>query len=217
MLVAQGIYKYHGQFPVLQGIDLRVAPGEIVAVMGASGAGKSTLLHVLATLDRPQSGTIHMHGQDVLALDAHQLARFRNSYIGFVFHFHNLLPEFTLLENVCMPGYIGGYDQADVEAKAHTLLALLDVAHRAHHKPGALSGGEQQRAAVARALINNPHVVFADEPSGSLDSKNAATLHSLFCELRNKLNQAFLIATHNPALAGLADQKLLMQDGKLVA
>lgn len=217
MLVAKGIYKYHGHFPVLRGIDLRVAPGEIVAVMGASGAGKSTLLHVLATLDRPQSGTLHLYGQDVLALDAHQLAKFRNRYIGFVFQFHNLLPEFTLLENVCMPGYIGGYDKADVEVRAHTLLVLLGIAHRAHYKPGTLSGGEQQRAAVARALINRPYIVFADEPSGSLDSKNATTLHNLFCKLRAELNQGFLIATHNPSLAGLADQKLLMQDGSLVA
>ena len=216
MLIAQGITKYYGSFQVLKGIDLTVEKGEVVAIMGASGAGKSTLLHLLATLDKPDSGTLRLCSDDLLALRGNKLASFRNKHIGFVFQFHNLLPEFTMLENVCMPGYIGGVDKPIVEARAQELLTLLHVADRAHHKPAALSGGEQQRAAVARALMNNPYIVFADEPSGSLDSKNAVALHNLFFELREKLGQTFVIATHNQALADLADRKLLIQDGRVV-
>ena len=217
MLVAQGITKYYGSLQVLQGIDLTVVKGEVLAITGASGAGKSTLLHILATLDRPDSGVLQLQGTDLLALQGKKLAGFRNRAIGFVFQLYNLLPEFTTLENVCMPGYIGGNDKNKVEAKGKELLALLNLSDRSQHKPAALSGGEQQRAAVARALINNPHIVFADEPSGSLDSQNAAALHALFFELREKIGQTFVLATHDQALAAMADRKLLIRDGKLIA
>lgn len=216
MLIAQGLIKYYGNFQVLKGVDLAVRPGEIVAIMGASGAGKSTLLHLLATLDKPDGGTLRLRDNDLLTMRGDQLAKFRNQYIGFVFQFHNLLPEFTALENVCMPGYIGGFDLQRVEARGKELLALLDLEARAYYKPSSLSGGEKQRVAVARALMNNPYVVFADEPSGSLDSKTAAYLHDLLLDLRKKLGNTFIIATHNPMLANLADRKLLMEDGRLV-
>ena len=216
MLLAQRITKYYGSLQVLQGIDLQVASGEVIAIMGASGAGKSTLLHILATLDKPNRGTLQLGDEDLLALRGNKLASFRNKHIGFVFQFHNLLPEFTTLENVCMPGYIGGFEKKAVEDRARGLLALLHLEPRLHYKPAALSGGEQQRAAVARALINSPCIVFADEPSGSLDSTNAAALHKLFFELRKHLGQTFVLATHNQALANMADRKLLIQDGRLI-
>jgi len=216
MLVAQGISKYYGNLQVLHGVGLTVAKGEVVAITGASGAGKSTLLHVLATLDKPDSGILQLDGIDLLTLQGKTLAAFRNRAIGFVFQLYNLLPEFTTLENVCMPGYIQGNKKYEVEAKGKSLLTLLNLSARSHHKPAALSGGEQQRVAVARALINSPKVVFADEPSGSLDSKNAAALHALFFELRDKMGQTFVLATHDQALANMADRQLLIRDGKLV-
>jgi lipoprotein-releasing system ATP-binding protein len=216
MLVAQGINKYYGNLQVLQGIDLTVAKGEVVAIIGASGAGKSTLLHVLATLERPDGGILQLDGTDLLALQGKELAAFRNRAIGFVFQLYNLLPEFTTLENVCMPGYIRGDEQNVVEVKGKSLLALLNLSARSQHKPAALSGGEQQRVAVARALINNPKVVFADEPSGNLDSKHAAALYALFFELRDKIGQTFVLATHDQKLANMADRQLFIRDGKLV-
>ncbi len=187
----------------------------MVAIMGTSGVGKSTLLHILATLDRPDSGTLQLAKQDVLQLKGKKLATFRNRYIGLVFQDHYLLPEFSTLENVCMPGYLGNFEKNLVQANAQELLRILHIDHRASHKPAELSGGEQQRAAVARALINTPKIIFADEPSGSLDEKNAVTLHQLFLELRKKFNQAFVFATHNQVFANMADRTLLMQDGKL--
>ena len=190
--------------------------GEILAITGASGAGKSTLLHILATLDRPCNGVLRLQDTDLLALQGKELAAFRNRAIGFVFQLYNLLPEFTALENVCMPGYISGAAKSKVEARGKALLALLKLADRSEHMPAALSGGEQQRVAVARALINDPQIVFADEPSGSLDSQNAAALHALFFELREKLGQTFVLATHDQALAAMADRKLGIRDGKLV-
>lgn len=215
MLVAQGISKQYGKLQVLQGIDLTVAQGEVLAITGASGAGKSTLLHILATLDKPDSGVLRLGDTNLLALKGQKLAAFRNRAIGFVFQLYNLLPEFTTLENVCMPGYIGGDDRKIVETRAKELLALLNLTARSQHKPATLSGGEQQRVAVARALINNPQVVFADEPSGNLDTNNAAVLHELFFELREQLDQTFVLATHDPTLADMADRKLILQDGEL--
>jgi lipoprotein-releasing system ATP-binding protein len=216
MLVAQGISKYYGTLKVLRSVDLTVAQGEIVAITGASGAGKSTLLHVLATLERPDSGILQLDKTDLLTLRGRTLASFRNSAIGFVFQLYNLLPEFTTLENVCMPGYIRGDERNVVEGKGKSLLASLNLSARSHHKPAVLSGGEQQRVAVARALLNSPKIVFADEPSGNLDSKNAAALHALFFELRDKIGQTFVLATHSQALADMADRQLLLRDGKLV-
>ncbi len=213
LLTAQSITKYYGKLQVLKDINLQVTQGEIVAILGASGAGKSTLLHILATLDKPDQGSLRLGEDDLLALSGNELASFRNKHIGFVFQSHNLLPEFTALENVCLPGYIGGFDEKLVQERAKELLALLQLEDRLHHKPTMLSGGEQQRVAVARALINQPRMVLADEPSGSLDSKNAASLHTLFCELREKLGQTFILATHNQALADMADRNLLLKDG----
>ncbi|XWN34595.1 MAG: ABC transporter ATP-binding protein [Roseivirga sp.] len=216
MLVAKGITKNYGELQVLKGIDLTVSEGEVVAIMGASGAGKSTLLHVLATLDSPSGGTLHIDGTTVLSLQGNELAAFRNRAIGFVFQTYNLLPEFTTLENVCMPGYIKGEAKTEVETRGKSLLGLLGLKDRLQHKPASLSGGEQQRVAVARALINHPKIVFADEPSGSLDAHNAIALHALFFELREKLGQTFVLATHNPLLADMADRKVLIQDGRLM-
>lgn len=216
LLVAQGLSKSYDNLPILKGIDLQVAAGEVVAIMGASGAGKSTLLHILATLDKPDAGSLYLEGDDLLALHGNKLAAFRNKHIGFVFQFHNLLPELTTLENVCLPGYIGREDAHSVEKRAKDLLQLLGLVARMHHKPAALSGGEQQRVAVARSLINNPRIVFADEPSGSLDSQNAAALHELFFNLRQTLGQTFVLATHNQVLADRADRKLIIQDGVLL-
>lgn len=216
LLLAKDITKSYGKLQILKGIDLEIVEGEVVAIMGASGAGKSTLLHILATLDKPNSGTLYLGKDNVLALKGDKLATFRNRHIGFVFQFHNLLPEFTTLENVCLPGYIGKFDRKAVEQRARELLDLLGLGARMRHKPTELSGGEQQRVAVARALINNPRIVFADEPSGSLDSKNAASLHKLFFDLRDKLGQTFVFATHNQLLADMADRRLFIQDGSLI-
>ena len=216
ILQAKNIHKAYSDIEVLKGIDMVVNTGEIVSVVGASGAGKSTLLHILGSLDKADDGQIIIKGQIIDDLSRNQLAGFRNSQIGFVFQFHNLLPEFTALENVCIPGYIGNRKQKEVEARADELLNLLGIGDRVHHKPSQLSGGEQQRTAVARALINNPSIVFADEPSGNLDSASADELHKLFFDLRTSMNISFVIVTHNQALAAMADRKLTIEDGKIV-
>ena len=213
MLHATGIYKSYGALPILKGVDLHVAKGEIVSLVGASGAGKSTLLHIIGTLDKPDKGVVTLHGTDMSTLTAKQLSAFRNEHIGFVFQFHHLLPEFTALENVCIPAFIKKAGTKAAEQRASELLDLLGVAHRRDHKPGQLSGGEQQRVAVARALVNRPAVVLADEPSGNLDSENAAALHQLFVELRGQLNQTFVVVTHNEELAGIADRIVHIKDG----
>ncbi|MEL6539437.1 MAG: ABC transporter ATP-binding protein [Bacteroidota bacterium] len=216
VLIAENITKFYGSLGVLQNINLAVAQGEMVAIMGPSGAGKSTLLHILATLDQPDSGSLRLGNTDLLTLKHQKLATFRNQQIGFVFQSHHLLPEFTALENVCMPGYIAGGDRQAYERRGRDLLALLQLTDRAQHRPSMLSGGEQQRVAVARALFNNPQVVFADEPSGSLDTKNAASLHTLLLELRETLGQTFVFATHNKDFASMADKTLFIRDGQLV-
>ena len=216
MLTARGITKSYGSLKVLKGIDLQVKVGEIISIVGASGAGKSTLLHILGTLDKPDDGSLHLNDEDLLRLNPKQIAKFRNTRVGFVFQFHNLLPEFTALENVCIPGYISKNSTHSVEKEGKRLLALLGIQDRADHKPSQLSGGELQRAAVARALINNPAIVFADEPSGNLDSKNANELHNLFFKLREELNQTFVIVTHNEDLAAMADRTLEIRDGMIV-
>lgn len=217
MLSATGIRKQFGDLAILKGVDIAVAKGEVVSIVGASGAGKSTLLHILGTLDEPDSGSIRINGQEVTQLKGNALANFRNEHIGFVFQFHHLLPEFTALENICIPGWIGNKSKQVVEAKALELLKILDLTDRKDHKPAQLSGGEQQRIAVARSLINEPAIVFADEPTGNLDSLHAQELHQLFFDLRQQLGQTFLIVTHNEALANLSDRKLLMKDGLMVS
>jgi lipoprotein-releasing system ATP-binding protein len=216
MLKATGIYKSYGQLPVLKGVDIDIAKGEIVSIAGSSGAGKSTLLHILGTLDTTDKGTIILDNIKVSDLKGKKLAAFRNEHIGFVFQFHHLLPEFSALENICVPGWIAGKKNNEVEERAKELLQLLNLQHRGEHKPGELSGGEQQRVAVARALINNPSIVMADEPTGNLDSANAKELHNLFIDLRNRLQQTFLIVTHNEELAQLSDRILHMKDGKII-
>jgi lipoprotein-releasing system ATP-binding protein len=216
MLRASGIQKSYGPLKVLKGVDLDVSTGEIVAIVGASGAGKSTLLHILGTLDNPDTGKVFIRDKDVFAQSTRSLAAFRNQHIGFVFQFHNLLPEFTALENVIIPGLIGGKDQKQVRARAEELLNMLGLTHRIHHKPSELSGGEQQRTAVARALINSPDLILADEPSGNLDSRNAVDLHNLFFKLRQDLNQTFVIVTHNMELAAMADRRVEIRDGMIV-
>lgn len=213
MLSAQGICKKYGSLEVLKGVDLTVQKGEVVALVGASGAGKSTLLHILGTLDRPDRGHVTIDGKTVFDLPGNEVAAFRNRKIGFVFQFHNLLPEFTALENVMMPGLIGKRPPDEVRAAAEKLLQRLGLAHRVDHKPGELSGGEQQRTAVARALVNQPVLVFADEPSGNLDSKNAAELHQLFFELRAEFGHTFVIVTHNRDFAAMADRTIEIRDG----
>ncbi len=213
MLQAKGIFKSYGTLPILKGVDLDVARGELVSIVGASGAGKSTLLHIMGSLDKPDRGTVRIQDVDIGTLSAKQLSAFRNAHIGFVFQFHHLLPEFTALENVCIPAFIKKTDRKQAEEKAMELLDLLGVRQRADHKPGALSGGEQQRVAVARALINNPSIILADEPSGNLDSENAEALHRLFVDLRNRLNQTFVVVTHNEELAAMADRIVHMKDG----
>ena len=216
MLSATGIQKSYGPLKVLKSIDLHVAKGEIVAIVGASGAGKSTLLHILGTLDNPDAGKVYIHEKDVFAQTSRNLAAFRNQSIGFVFQFHNLLPEFSALENVIIPGLIGGKDLKEVTARAEKLLEMLGISDRRDHKPSELSGGEQQRTAVARALINSPDLILADEPSGNLDSRNAVELHNLFFQLRKDLNQTFIIVTHNADLSKMADRKVELRDGMIV-
>ncbi len=210
------IYKSFGALPVLKGIDISINKAEIVSIVGASGAGKTTLLQILGTLDQADRGTIEINGMDISTLGDKKLSHFRNREIGFIFQFHHLLPEFTSLENVCIPAFINKTARAKAENKAHELLDFLNLNERKHHKPSELSGGEQQRVAVARALVNNPSVVLADEPSGNLDSKNSRELHTLFFNLREKYQQTFVIVTHNEELADMADRKLLMQDGKIL-
>lgn len=214
MIKAININKSYGDLHVLRDVNLDVQQGEVVSIVGASGAGKTTLLQILGTLDRPDSGRV-IHGDtDVTTLNDNELARFRNRHIGFVFQFHNLLPEFTALENACMPALIAGRPMAEAKERAMELLTFLKIDGRASHKPAALSGGEQQRVAVARALINNPLVVLADEPSGNLDSAHARELHELFFSLREQYRQTFLIVTHNDELAAMADRKITIKDGK---
>jgi len=215
MITATGITKSYGNLQVLKGVDVHINKGEVVSIVGASGAGKSTLLHILGTLDRPDAGKVMFEQQVVTAMNSRQLAQFRNKHIGFIFQFHNLLPEFTALENVCIPAFIAKADVKESEQRALELLQFLGLGERAQHKPNQLSGGEQQRVAVARALMNNPDVILADEPSGNLDSKNARELHQLFFTLREKYNQTFVIVTHNDELAALADRALVMKDGRL--
>ena len=215
ILSARNIHKYYGALHVLQGVDLDIHAGEIVSMVGPSGSGKSTLLHILGTLDEPAEGEIRLKNLELHSLKGKSLAAFRNRHIGFVFQFHHLLPEFTALENVCIPGWIGGTVKSSIEARARELLEILGVGHRMENKPAAMSGGEQQRVAVCRALINSPDIIFADEPTGNLDSANAKELHQLFFELRGKFKQTFLIVTHNEALAEMSDRVVRMQDGKI--
>src|ERR1051326_1800670 len=213
MISAKNIRKSYGNLQVLKGVDVEIKQGEIISVVGASGAGKTTLLHILGTLDKADSGTVANGETDISSLGAKKLSAFRNQKIGFVFQFHHLLPEFTALENVCMPAFIAKKNKKEAEEKAKELLDFLGLSARADHKPNELSGGEQQRVAVARALINSPSVILADEPSGNLDSATAKELHRLFFTLREKFNQTFVIVTHNEELAAMADRKLVMKDG----
>jgi len=213
MIIVKDIHKSYGSLEVLKGISLEVEKGEIISIVGASGAGKSTLLHIIGTLDRADTGTIEMNSVNVRKLSDKKLATFRNKHIGFVFQFHHLLPEFTALENICIPGFLGGRNKREVERKAIDLLNFMGLKERSYHKPNELSGGEQQRVAVARALINNPDVILADEPSGNLDSASAVELHNLFFSLRNSFNQTYIIVTHNFDLANMADRKLTIRDG----
>jgi len=214
MLTAKGIVKFYGTLEVLKGVDFSISRGEIVSIAGSSGAGKTTLLHILGTLDNPDQGEIWFGEKRLDTMKLKELADFRNQHIGFVFQFHHLLPEFTALENVCVPGWIAGRKTGELEKKAGELLERLGVSARASHKPNALSGGEQQRVAVARALVNNPGIIFADEPTGNLDSTNATSLHNLFKQLRDELNQTFLIVTHNEELAAMSDRVMHLKDGR---
>ncbi|MFP4471092.1 MAG: ABC transporter ATP-binding protein [Bacteroidales bacterium] len=216
MIRAENIHKSYGSLHVLKGIDLEIAKGEIISIVGASGAGKSTLLHILGTLDRANRGSIAYNDQQIEKLSERKLSDFRNREIGFVFQFHHLLPEFTAVENVCIPAFIAGQSRAKAEKRAIDLLSYLNLSDRLEHKPAELSGGEQQRLAVARALINEPSVILADEPSGNLDSKSAVELHRLFFDLRERFNQTFVIVTHNTELADMADRKLTIVDGKIL-
>ncbi|MDY3851298.1 MAG: ABC transporter ATP-binding protein [Prevotella sp.] len=215
MIDIKGITKSFGTLEVLKGIDLTINPGEVVSIVGPSGAGKTTLLQIMGTLDRADSGSMMIDGVDVMSLSSAQLSKFRNSRLGFVFQFHQLLPEFTALENVMMPAYIAGKKTADAKARAMELLTFLGLADRAAHKPNELSGGEKQRVAVARALVNSPAVVLADEPSGSLDTQNKAELHQLFFDLRDKMGQTFVIVTHDEELASLTDRTIHLRDGRI--
>lgn len=216
MIKAQNITKSFGSLQVLKGIDIEIQKGELVTIVGASGAGKTTFLQILGTLSKPDGGLVDINDTDVLHLREKQLARFRNQHIGFVFQFHHLLPEFTALENVCIPAFIAKTPKRKAVERAKELLSFLNLQDRMTHKPNELSGGEQQRVAVARALINNPSVVLADEPSGNLDSKNKKELHELFFSLRDKFNQTIVIVTHDMELAGMSDRKILMQDGRII-
>ena len=216
MITGKNIHKKFNELEILKGVDLEIAEGEIVSIVGSSGAGKTTLLTILGTLDRPSSGSITINNEDVSRLNDKKLAAFRNQNIGFVFQFHQLLPEFSALENVCIPALIANKNKKEAEKKAEGILEFFNLKDRLNHKPSELSGGEQQRVAVARALINDPKVIFADEPSGNLDSKNAEELHQLFFKLRDDFNQTFIIVTHNADLAKMADRTLTMRDGKIV-
>lgn len=216
ILKANNIHKSYGLLPILKGVDLEVERGEIVSIVGASGAGKSTLLHIIGTLDKPDRGQLLINDVDVMRLGEKKLSLFRNKNIGFVFQFHHLLPEFTALENVCIPAFIQGLSKSQAEARGMELLERLGVAGRAQHKPSAMSGGEQQRVSVARALVNNPALILADEPSGNLDSENATALHQLFFDLRDTLNQTFIIVTHNEDLANISDRTVHMRDGLIL-
>jgi len=228
MIHAKNIHKYYDQLEVLKGVDLHIKKGEIVSIVGASGAGKTTLLQILGTLDKPSStlpkkesltqelqASLTINGEDILKMNDKLLSKFRNLNLGFIFQFHQLLPEFTALENVCIPAFIANKSKAETEKEAIKLLDYLGLSHRIHHKPNELSGGEQQRVAVARALINKPDVIFADEPSGNLDTHSAENLHQLFFQLRDEFGQTFVIVTHNEELANMADRKLIMIDGQI--
>ena len=219
MIVGKNIHKYYGDVEVLKGVDLHIKKGEIVAIVGPSGAGKTTLLQILGTLDKPlkeQSFELSINETSLKNLSDKELSAFRNNHIGFIFQFHQLLPEFTALENVCIPAFIGKKPKQETEKRAKEILEFLGLSHRINHKPNELSGGEQQRVAVARALINNPSVILADEPSGNLDSESAKNLHELFFKLRAEFGQTFVLVTHNEELAEMADRKLMMKDGKII-
>ena len=216
MLVAEGIYKNYGELKILQGVDISVKEGEIVSIVGSSGAGKTTLLQILGTLDKPDQGKISINGTDLLSLSGNKMAAFRNSQIGFIFQFHQLLPEFNAYENVMLPALILGLSKKEASEQAKNLLSKIGLKSRFNHRPSELSGGEQQRIAVCRSLINKPKVIFADEPSGNLDTKNARELHELFFNLRDEFKQTFVIVTHNEELAKMADRSLSMRDGKFI-
>lgn len=219
MISVKNIHKYYGDLQVLKGVDLTIKKGEVVSIVGASGAGKTTLLHILGTLDKidtNHNSELVINNTSILKLSDKALAKFRNEHIGFIFQFHQLLPEFTAIENVCIPAFISGKSQLEAESRAKELLDFLGLSNRYDHKPSQLSGGEQQRVAVARALINKPSLIFADEPSGNLDSETAENLHNLFFKLRDEFGQTFVIVTHNEDLADMADRKLTMVDGKIV-
>lgn len=216
MIKTTGITKSYGELKVLKGIDIEVNSSEVVSIVGASGAGKTTLLQIIGTLDRPDSGTIFFNGSDIGRLKGRSLAAFRNTNIGFVFQFHQLLPEFTALENVCIPAYIAGKSKAEAESKAAELLGFLNLSERLDHKPSELSGGEQQRVAVARALVNNPSLILADEPSGNLDTENKNELHKLFFRLRDTFGQTIVIVTHDRQLASMSDRVLQIRDGLII-
>jgi len=219
MIQAKNIQKYYGDLQVLKGVDIHIKKGEIVSIVGASGAGKTTLLHILGTLDEAatkEHSELLINNTAINALKDKALAKFRNENLGFIFQFHQLLPEFTAIENVCLPAFIKGTKKPDAEKRAKELLDFLGLSERYNHKPSELSGGEQQRVAVARALINNPDLIFADEPSGNLDSESAENLHNLFFKLRDEFGQTFVIVTHNEELANMADRKLTMVDGRIV-
>ena len=220
MITAKNIHKYYDQLHVLKGVDLHIEKGEIVSIVGASGAGKTTLLQILGTLDRPSTPVegeiiLTLNNEDILTMNDKSLSKFRNLNLGFIFQFHQLLPEFTALENVCIPAFIANKSKQETEIEAKKLLDYLGLSHRIHHKPNALSGGEQQRVAVARALINKPAIIYADEPSGNLDTASAENLHQLFFKLRDEMGQTFVIVTHNEELANMADRKLIMIDGQI--
>jgi lipoprotein-releasing system ATP-binding protein len=217
MLEGKGIIKHYGPLQVLKNIDLSIGQGEIVSIVGSSGAGKSTLLHILGTLDKPDGGEVFFDGHRIDQLQGKALAKFRNRHTGFVFQFHHLLPEFTALENICMPGWIAGSSNRELEKRANLLMDMLGIGAKAEDKPGTLSGGEQQRVAVARALINKPAIVFADEPTGNLDSANANALHNLFCSLRDELGQTFVIVTHNEELSAMSNRVLQLKDGSWIS